>query len=284
MKKKIKTAIQRKSKKKYPQPSGVQGQFQSRPFAPQTSIAREEIPNLQAQLDEKKRGGYNFANISILPSEEAEIERSPAELSAPPGFEGIQRQELEEGEERVQMQPLSKTLETETLADEEEELTLNRMLESDRVQLQPELAEAIANAPQQTIQRRGKDRHAQVDDRHNISDPYIDPDRWLETLKRERVADLFRTPQGLDGHVEQIQGEINRLISDRNRKQKLEGQSGDSVTAYTNALNALRNASIESAKAAQFDFEKFGIKFHPLASDLYLERSNGKLKVDGKAL
>ncbi len=131
------------------------------------------------------------------------------------------------------------------------------------------------------MQRKGKDRQAQVDDRHNISDPYIEPTRWLETLKRERVADLFLTPGGLDGHVQQIQMEINRLISDRNRR-KLEGQTGEEVTQYTTALNTLRNSLIASAKAAEFDFAKFGITFAPLGSDLYLECDQGQVKVDGK--
>jgi hypothetical protein len=84
--------------------------------------------------------------------------------------------------------------------------------------------------------------------------------------------------------VQQIQGEINRLISDRNQRQKLSGKSGAETVEYTTALDSLRQALISSAKGATFDFPKFGLKLAPLASDLYLERTNGKVKVDGKAV
>lgn len=110
-----------------------------------------------------------------------------------------------------------------------------------------------------------------------------EPAPWLDTLKRERVADLFQTPCELDGHVQQIQLEINRLISDCNRR-KLEGETGEVILQYTTALSALRNALIARAQATEFDFEKFGLTLAPLGSDLYLERTEGLVKVDGKPL
>lgn len=259
--KKIRTLVQRKSKKKYPQASTGEGQFESRPFPSPTEASPEQTPGVQAESEGKKRPGFNFAKIDIFPPEESET----------PGVQPtIQRQ----GGDRDESEALTQTPETLQLQEDEEHST-------PAPAQTPEEELTVKAAPDTAIQRKGKDRQAQIDDRHNISDPYIDPTRWLETLKRERVADLFRTPGGLDGHVQQIQMEVNRLISDRNRR-KLEGQTGEEVTQYTTALNTLRNALIASAKAAEFDFAKFGITFAPLGSDLYLECDQGQVKVDGK--
>jgi hypothetical protein len=128
----------------------------------------------------------------------------------------------------------------------------------------------------------GKDRHQATDDRHNVTDPYIDAAVWTKTITSKRVNELFKTSGGLAGHVTAIQLEVNRLNSDRNRAAKLEGTSGATVVSYINAIKTVRNALVASAKNAKFDFAKFGVKFAPLGSDLYLERVGGKLKVDGK--
>ena len=129
----------------------------------------------------------------------------------------------------------------------------------------------------------GKERHQATDDRHAVTDPYIDAAIWTKTITSKRVNDLFKTAPGLAGHVTAIQVEVNRLISDRNRAAKLEGTTGDVVVSYIAAIATVRKALIASAKKATFDFAKFPVKFAPLGSDLYLERAGGKLKVDGKA-
>lgn len=300
---KMRTRIQRKNKKKFPSPSSSVTQFQGRPFAaPASSPQQQEMPEVQREVESQKRG-HNLANISVVPPEESQrsLPRLQPQLNRgqPMHRDAIQRQELDKEQETSPLE--SDVLQRQELDEfeEEDEITL---LESDAIQaleeeelpsnqmpLQRQLSKSVisvaqlGDAPQEVIQRRGKgkDRHAPVDDRHNITDPYINPDRWLETLKRERVADLFRTPGGLDGHVKQIQGEINRLIGDRN-KRKLEGQTGDEVMQYTTAIEQLRAALISSTKAATFDFAKIGIQFAPLGSDLYLERDGGKVKVDGR--
>ena len=122
----------------------------------------------------------------------------------------------------------------------------------------------------------GKQKRTIVDDRHNITHPHKNATRWLNTMKSKRVAELFRTSGGLPGHITQVQQEINRVNSELN------GKSGNEVTAYIAALKQIRAAIITSAKGAPFDFNKFGIKFSPLGSDLYLERHNGQLLVDGR--
>ncbi len=70
--KKIRTLVQRKSKKKYPQASTVEGQFESRPFPSPTEASPEQTPGVQAEPEGKKRQGFNFAKIDIFPSEESE--------------------------------------------------------------------------------------------------------------------------------------------------------------------------------------------------------------------
>ncbi len=268
--KKIRTLVQRKNNKKYPQASTVEGQFESRPFPSPTEASAEQTPGVQAASEGKKRQGFNFAKIDIFPPQESETPGVKSTIQR----QGGDRQESEAESIKPDAEATVQTPETVQLKEDEE-------LQTQAIVQTPEEELTVNAAPVPEIQRKGKDRQAQVDDRHNISDPYIEPTRWLETLKRERVADLFRTPGGLDGHVQQIQIEINRLISERNRR-KLEGQTGEEVGQYTTALNTLRKSLIASAKAAEFDFAKFGITFAPLGSDLYLECDQGQVKVDGK--
>jgi hypothetical protein len=125
-------------------------------------------------------------------------------------------------------------------------------------------------------------RHRDHDDRHHITDPYADMPRWVLTMKRTRIAELFRGAPGLPGHVIQVQQEIGRLISARNQRE-LEGMDGGDVTVLIEGLGEVRDALIAAAAHAGFDFDKFGITFSPLQSDLYLERRGGRLYVDGKA-
>lgn len=50
--------------------------------------------------------------------------------------------------------------------------------------------------------------------RHKIPDP-VESDKalklWANSLMQERIPDLFKTEEGLKGHVDQIQSEINRI-------------------------------------------------------------------------
>merc|ERR1712050_677529 len=60
-------------------------------------------------------------------------------------------------------------------------------------------------------------RRGGIDDRHRISTPAEGSKRdlttWGKTMIRERIAYLFRTRAGFRGHAQQIQQEINRLMS-----------------------------------------------------------------------
>ncbi|MBF2016529.1 MAG: hypothetical protein IGS23_15270 [Rivularia sp. T60_A2020_040] len=122
---------------------------------------------------------------------------------------------------------------------------------------------------------RKKKRRNSIDNRHQITDPTKNPGRWLNTMKRTRVKELFLTKQGLPGHVMQVQNEINRL---RNQNPN----NLNTWASYKTTLKELKYSLISSAKGANFDFKKTGIMFSPLESDLYLERRNGKLFVNGR--
>ncbi len=87
-----------------------------------------------------------------------------------------------------------------------------------------------------------KPRHFQVDDRHNISSPREHPAKWAKTLTVERISDLFRTQRGLPGHVERIQGELNRC-------KDLEGLDGTVVVTLMTNLKKMVLA-VKKAKAA----------------------------------
>lgn len=126
-------------------------------------------------------------------------------------------------------------------------------------------------------------RHFIPDDRHQITDPYADPVRWAESLKKTRINDLFRTQAGLDGHLIQIQQEIKRMVSSKNVGEKMEGMTGADVAPLITAVESVKSSLVAAAKAASFDFGKVGIDFGSLAGPMYLERQGGIFKRDGKA-
>ena len=125
-------------------------------------------------------------------------------------------------------------------------------------------------------------RHFQPDERHNITDPYADPVRWAESVKKTRINDLFRTQGGLDGHVTQVQQEIRRVVSDRNVSGKMEGMDGGAVANMMTAVESIKDSIVSAAKAADFDFAKFGMDFG-FGTPMYLEKRGGKLFRDGKS-
>jgi hypothetical protein len=125
-------------------------------------------------------------------------------------------------------------------------------------------------------------RHFTPDDRHGITDPYTDAGRWAQSVIKGRVAELFLTSAGLPGHVTQIQQEISRLVSSKHVATKMEGRMGDEVMEYIMAVESVKSAIVSAAKAATFDFNKFKLDFGSLTPEMYLERSNGKFKRDGK--
>lgn len=87
------------------------------------------------------------------------------------------------------------------------------------------------------------------DDRHQIRNPYAhnlpsNIDAWGNTLLKTRIPDLFRTRQGLEGHVVQLQNELNRI-------NKVEHLTGDVVAHATGVMRRIYGAVEKAVEAAE---------------------------------
>ncbi len=113
-------------------------------------------------------------------------------------------------------------------------------------------------------------------DRHNITAPTADRDKWARTVTTQRVADLFKTLQGLDGHWTQLQQEINRGNNNfvANGKTDEEGKK---------LIKFISDAVEKAAGAAKFDFPQQELKFTADMGWLKISREGGKVKVKSRA-
>lgn len=87
------------------------------------------------------------------------------------------------------------------------------------------------------------------DNRHQIRDPYKNQqlnntDVWANTLLKTRIPELFKTQQGLPGHVEQLQSELNRI-------KKVENLSGEIVAHATGVMKRIHGATQKVLEAAR---------------------------------
>ena len=141
-------------------------------------------------------------------------------------------------------------------------------------------AEGIQLARRRKGEGNERIRRYRHGNRHNIANPRNKPNRWLRTMKRTRVAELFRTRPGLPGHVQAIQNEINRF----------NGYNPEKLNRWSRGVNVLKELKlslISSAKGARFDFDRISFdfsnkKFGGAVSDLHLKRKNGILYVNGR--
>lgn len=97
-----------------------------------------------------------------------------------------------------------------------------------------------------------KIRKDAVDDKHHIRDPLEndsadDVSTWANTLKKTRIKELFLSLEGLKGHVQQLQNELNRTTPER-----LDGCSAPTVEAAYEANRALHKAIKKAMQAALF--------------------------------
>ncbi len=67
---------------------------------------------------------------------------------------------------------------------------------------------------------------------------------WANTMAQTRIAELFRTVSGLEGHARQIQQEINRLS-------KVEGCSGAVVAQAIRVTAFIRHSLLQAHRDAQ---------------------------------
>ena len=77
-------------------------------------------------------------------------------------------------------------------------------------------------------------------DRVNLNDAWI----WANTLVKTRIPKLFSTSQGLAGHVEQLQNELNRF-----KISKMEGCNTVDVPHLITIMQFVRQ-SVKKAKHA----------------------------------
>lgn len=113
---------------------------------------------------------------------------------------------------------------------------------------------------------------AKAADRHNITSPAADAAAWARALTTKRVADLFKTERGLDGHWRQIQQEINRgnnHFVENNR----------TTDVGKKLIRFIADAIEKAAKAAKFDFPEQQLKFTADTGWLKISRQNGKVNV-----
>lgn len=98
---------------------------------------------------------------------------------------------------------------------------------------------------------------SQVDDRHTIRDPLnMDPVTqaidltsaagWANTLAKTRIPQLFLTQNGLAGHVNQLQNELNRF-----KVSKLEGYCADGIDEVLLQIKFVRDSIKKSKEAAR---------------------------------
>ncbi|MEQ8755500.1 MAG: DUF4157 domain-containing protein [Coleofasciculus sp. G1-WW12-02] len=160
--------------------------LQTRPFGTpkQASSPKQEMPDLQAQLEQVKRSGYNAVNIPTLapssatpiqakltigePNDKYEQEadqvasqvveqiHSPQAQQSAQG-NSVQRQDsaLEEEEEEVQMKPLAESIQRQENLEEEEELQAKPLSESIQRQENLEEEEELQTKPlSESIQRQ----------------------------------------------------------------------------------------------------------------------------------
>jgi hypothetical protein len=116
-------------------------------------------------------------------------------------------------------------------------------------------------------------RHpASAADRHQLPDPAQDLPQWGRALTTQRVADLFKTRQGLPGHLRQIQQEVNRALPVVSRNGRTSPQ-GKEVFGF------IAQGMLKAAEAASFDFGEQTLTFSPDMAALKFSRVNGRVVV-----
>ena len=125
---------------------------------------------------------------------------------------------------------------------------------------------------------------AKTADRHNLGDPVADAAKWARGLTTKRVADLFKTERGLDGHCKQIQQEVTRGNKHFFATKTAPGgyTDGGKTSAEGKKIIAFIADAIVAAaqaKTVNFDFSLRQMQFNPDMAWLKIERVGGQLKV-----
>lgn len=121
-------------------------------------------------------------------------------------------------------------------------------------------------------------------DRHNLGDPVADATKWARSLTTKRVADLFKTEKGLDGHWKQVQQEVTRGNKHFFATKTSPGgyTDGGKTSAEGKKIVAFIADAIVAAaksKSVDFDFPLQQMQFNSDVAWLKLERVGGQVKV-----
>ncbi|WP_175769443.1 PAAR-like protein [Burkholderia cenocepacia] len=118
--------------------------------------------------------------------------------------------------------------------------------------------------------------HAQAENRHNLTRPEVNGPLWGRGVTTQRVADLFRTREGLAGHWTQLQNEVNAGVKQFYRREFGTSEEGKIMFRW------ISDAVVSAAKKTRFDFPRLELRFSPDMGWLKIERLNGFLNVSSR--
>ncbi len=127
-------------------------------------------------------------------------------------------------------------------------------------------------------------KHAAIAaDRHNMNvHPDEDPAIWARTLTTGRVADLFLTLPGLNGHWMELQLAINAGNNHFFRRTDFENginDGGKTSEEGKQLITWISDAVIAAAKKATFDFPEHQLRFTNDMGWLKISRVRGNVIV-----
>lgn len=132
---------------------------------------------------------------------------------------------------------------------------------------------------------KGAIKHGAITaDRHNLH-PDEDAAIWARTLTTQRVSNLFRTLDGLNGHWMQLQDAINTGNNHFFRRTDFEkgiNDGGKTSEEGKILIKWISDAVIAAAKQATFDFPELQLKFTKDMVWLKLYRRNGNVTVKSR--
>ena len=139
--------------------------------------------------------------------------------------------------------------------------------------------------PKDDMLKGGIKQQAKSADRHHATMPDESAARWARELTTKRVFELFKTPEGLPGHWQQIQQKVNAGNNHFFRTARYgEGRNdGGRTTEEGKVLMAwIADAIIAAAGAANFDFPTQQLQFTTDTAWLKISRVRGRVMVHSR--
>ena len=133
-----------------------------------------------------------------------------------------------------------------------------------------------------TSELRSAKAAAKGGDRHNMTRPDQQPAEWARQLTTLRVADLFKTLNGLPGHWAQVQAEVNAGNHHFYAVNQFGGgynDGGKTSAEGKDIIKFISSAIVSAAKAADFDFGVQQLSFTRDMAWLKISRTAGNVTV-----